>query len=350
MLKVTPNQIVGDELKRRAKEAIRSLLASVPGSTIEITDIDPAIGGDFVVICTTAAGPRVLLCEVKSRAWPNEIHAIPHQLKCAAGNFLFPVHLVLIAPYVSKQAAETCVELGLSWVDLAGNGELRIDGAYINVSGIPNQFKQGRTTSNLYTPKASQVVLALLCSPHKPWKTEELAKASSVSLGQVASVKKHLERNSWIRSGYGETVLTEPFKLLEDWEQSYKPRRGVTRLFSLDAPDLLEKRIAKAIPKVAFTEFSAAERIAPFTRHQRVSFYVPAWSAEQSQLLDLKSGEGASNVTIYEIDQPVLFAEEIDGVRCASPITTYLDLKLLAGRGQDAAEHLLETVIRKMWK
>ncbi len=351
MLKLNDPSISGPELEREAKEAILRILASVPGANIEFAAEAPGGQWDFRVRLITSVGVKTLICEAKSRAWPNELHAVSHRLKAGshadASGQTIPV---FIAPYVSKQTAEACLELGLSWADLAGNCELRIDGAYIKIQGEPNPYRKGRGTASLYTPKSANILHALLLDCHRGWTTEDLAQAAHVSLGQVASVKKLLEANNWIRASYGKTELLEPAKLLDDWSQHFKPKRKALRFFTLDSPSEFEAKVASTLPEYAFTEFSAAERYAAYTRHQRVAFYVSRWEDDWSRALGLKQGDSASNVTIYEQSEPLLFAETLGKVRCASPIQTYLDLKALAGRGQDAASHLLETVIQPRWR
>ncbi len=340
---------------REAREALRRILASIPGARFEF--IDQPIHQrndqrwDFEVTLITSSGSKTLICEAKSRAWPNELYGIAHRFQAVrhqvASGQTVPI---FIAPYVSKQAAETCLELGLSWADLAGNCELRIDGAFIKIHGTPNPYRKGRGTASLYTPKSANVVHALLLNLQRSWTTEDLAQTANVSLGQVASVKKLLEAHNWIQASYGNTELTKPDKLLDDWAQNYKPKRKTLRFFTLDSPPQFEAKVAEALQDYAFTEFSAAERYAPYTRHQRVAFYAPHWDDELSRILELKQGDSASNVTVYELGEPILFAEEVNGVRCASPVQTYLDLKALPGRGQDAASHLLESVIQARWR
>ena len=341
----------GCELEGLAKDAIRKLLTSIPGTQREIFKAPSRREWDFEVDLVAERGTQTLLCEVKGRAWPNEMHGVGHRFKRAIEqSSLTRCVPVFIAPYLSPQAIEACHELGMSWADLAGNCELKLEGAYIKILGIPSLYKKGRETASLYSPKSSSVVQVLLLAPQRRWTMAELARESGVSLGQVAAVKKLLDRNHWILSTRGGTTLSEPRKLLDDWVVHYKPRRAAIRLFTLDSPDKLENRIAATLSDYAFTEFSAAQQYAPYTRHQRIAFYVTKWDDGNSKRLELASGDGAANVTIYETGEPLSFVEVVNGRRCASPILTYLDLKLLAGRGQDSAERLLESVIEMRWK
>ncbi len=351
MLKEENLAISGPELEQLAKDAVHALLRDIQGAKGEILAESSRPEWDFEVHFSLEGSPRTLLCEVKTRAWPNELHGVGHRINRALQNHTnASCTPVFIAPYLSPQAIEVCDDLGLSWADLAGNCELTIKGAYVKVIGNPNPYKRGRGTASLYSPKSAAIVQALLLAPHRRWTTNELSKESGASLGQVASVKKLLEKNNWIRASYGETSLTEPKKLLDDWVLNYQPRRKTIRLFTLESPEKLEDRVATNLSGYAFTEFSAAHRYAPYTRHQRVAFYVSKWDETQSAVLGLKGGEGAANVAVYETGESLAFVEELGGKRCVSPILTYLDLKALSGRGQDAAEHLFESIVEPRWK
>jgi len=70
-----------------------------------------------------------------------------------------------------------------------------------------------------------------------------------------------------------------------------------------------------------------------------------------SQRLELKEvGSGANILLLEPYDEGVLYGcEEVDGLLVASPIQVYLDLKGFRGRGEEAAEALLEQVIMSKW-
>jgi hypothetical protein len=332
-----------------AQAALLKVLEAIPQVKVERLISDPK-GNDFELHVKLHGRVERLLCQVRSRAWPNELYAVFAKLReSIRSSDSKPVTPIIIAPYFSPQATQLCRELGLSWIDFVGNCELRLGSAYIRIEGTDNPHRKGRGTASLYSPQSSQVVHALLLDPHRKWKTEELARVSGVSMGQVANVRKLLAKQNWLRASYGETSLEAPLKLLEDWVENYKPTRKELRGFTLDSPEHFEKRVASTVDDYAFAELSAAHRYAPFTRHQRVSLYVPRWRQELNTSLGLRSGEGSSNVVIYETGSELKFVEALDGIRCTSPIQTYLDLRAQHGRSQDAADHLLETVIQQRW-
>ncbi len=50
------------------------------------------------------------------------------------------------------------------------------------------------------------------------------------------------------------------------------------------------------------------------------------------------------NCTLWLTDDTAVFTDtrEIDGVKIVSPLQLYLDLKILAGRGEEAGQEILE--------
>jgi hypothetical protein len=67
--------------------------------------------------------------------------------------------------------------------------------------------------------------------------------------------------------------------------------------------------------------------------------------------LAIKPVESGFNVTLLEpYDEGVLYGlEDIEGSQVVSPIQVFLDLKGLRGRGEEAADALIERVIQKKW-
>jgi hypothetical protein len=76
-----------------------------------------------------------------------------------------------------------------------------------------------------------------------------------------------------------------------------------------------------------------------------VALYIPFLGDVDLEKAGLRSGDAASNVTIYETGATILNAEQVGGIPCVSPIIAYLDLLGITGRGQDAATHLYDIVV-----
>ncbi len=103
--------------------------------------------------------------------------------------------------------------------------------------------------------------------------------------------------------------------------------------------------------KYALTGFSGAARLAPAVRYQRVTAYVEKTEEDLVSLLNLKEVPSGANVSLLTpYDEGVFYGvREIEGIRIACPVQIYLDLWGFRGRGEEAANAVLEKVIRPQW-
>lgn len=334
------------ELERAAAETLGEILSSLDLSGPSLTVERPDTGVDLVAWLADT----LLLIQVKSHLWPNEVPSAVHQIRAYCQARLDPRCVpILMAPSVSDRAAEICRELGMSWADLAGNCHIRFGEVLIHIEGKKGEKAPKRGTGSLYTPQAARVVHALLTEPCTSWKVVDLAERTRVSLGQVSNVRKLLIREAFAEVSENGVQLSDPKRLLLDWARNYRPRRTARRYYSLRRPREFELALGDHLPSYALTEFAAAERYAPYARSQSVAFYVPAWHPRYEKALDLRPADTTPNVFVYEDADGLLFSETQGAMPLASPIVTYLDLTHLGGRGQDAADHLLHTTILPRW-
>lgn len=347
-----------EELERRAAEALRSSLEGVPSVQVQGIDKNWVVGGnrpDLVTTVSTSAGTRYFVAEVKSVGQPRVAREAVNQL------WRFreqrpDVVPVFIAPYISPASAEICKQDGTNYVDLSGNCRLVFDNAFIEREGRPNPFAEKRDLRSLYSPKSSRVLRVLLADPGKGWRVQELARESEVSLGLVSNVKKLLEDREWVRKTEGGVAIREPDKLLAEWAENYAFRKNRVRdCYSLEPIPDLEAGLAETCRqrnvRYALTGFSAAARLAPMVRSPRAMAYVEKPPEDMIASLGLKEVTSGANVTLLEpYDEGIFYgAEEREGIRVASPVQVYLDLKGFRGRGEEAAEKLLVEVIRAHW-
>jgi hypothetical protein len=260
---------------------------------------------------------------------------------------------VFAAPYVSPEAADILQRENIGYVDLSGNCRLSFDQIYIRIEGRPNKFAQQRDLRSLYSPKAERVLRALLLEPKQGWKVKDLARAAGVSIGQASNVKKLLEDREWLRRGERGILLTEPGKLLEEWSENYSYRKNKSwDFYSRNDPSEIEAKIAIGCTDLgldyALAGFSAASRLAPSVRHQRLAAYVSERIDQVAERVGLKPVTSRPNVILFEpYDEGVLAGRrDVDDVRITSPIQTYLDLRQYRGRGEEAAEAVLREVIK----
>jgi hypothetical protein len=133
-------------------------------------------------------------------------------------------------------------------------------------------------------------------------------------------------------------------------------RKNIVRdFYSLKTPEEVEDAIAKACAELdinyAFTGFSAARRIAPAVRAQRVMGYlsaIPEALLEKTGLKEVTSGANASLMLPY--DEGVYYMTmEVNSLKVVCPVQLYLDLKAFKGRGEEAAEAIWKKELSTLW-
>ena len=347
-----------NNLEQRSKQVLQECIESIP-----FVELRGQIGQgnaqdkpyDFMVNIIIKGKSLNLIVEVKNNGEPRNARQAVNQLLRYKKN-LSDVYGILIAPYISQQAADICIDAGIGYIDLSGNCYLSFENVFIHKEGKPNLFSTSRSLRSLYSPKAERILRVLMINGPKDWKIEELAKEADVSIGLVAKVKKLLLDREWVNTKRIGFSLVKPFNLLQDWASNYKFDRNETYDFytMLDIPEI-EQRLSeesfKSGIEFGLTGFSGAIRLAPMVRYQRAWFYINTDIEQLTNKVDLKPVSSGANVTIMKpYDEGVFYnTQNVDGMPIVSAVQIYLDLMKIRGRGEEAANAVLERVIRKIW-
>jgi hypothetical protein len=296
-----------------------------------------------------------LVIEVRKIGQPRMIREATNQL-LRLKNSLPDSYGVVMAPYISPQAAEICLKEGFGFADLAGNCLLCFDQVFISKEGKENPFGRKRDLRSLFSPKAERVLRVLLSAPAQWWKVQSLADTAGVSLGQSFNVKRLLVDREWIETGNKGFRLTAPTNLLAEWEENYDFRRSSVREYYTLRPIAdIERMLAESCERdktaYALAGFSSAARYAPMVRYQRVMAYVLGDLDGVTQRLELKPITSGANVNLISpYDEGVFYGAQLkDEAKVTSPVQTYLDLRQIKGRGEEAADFLMQQVIQPSW-
>ncbi len=283
---------------------------------------------DLRLLVKTPGGKSTLLVEVRKVGQPRVIREATNQLLRLKSE-LPGAYGVVMAPYISPEGAEICLEEGFGFADLAGNCLLSFDQVFVSREGKENRFARKCDLRSLYSPKAERVLRVLLSAPGRWWKVQPLAKEASVSLGQGFNVKKLLADREWLESGDEGFRLTAPARLLAEWEENYDFRRSAVREFYTlrpiaDFERLLAETCAKDKSAHALAGFSSAARYAPMVRYQRAMAYVVGDLEDLAERLDLKAVTSGANVNLMTpYDDGVLYGAETKGdAKVTSPVQT----------------------------
>lgn len=277
---------------------------------------------------------------------------------------------VLAMHRVSTRMAEVCQQHGWSWYDLAGNCRLEVPGhLLIKQSGNKPVPLQPRSGANLSTPKAAQVIRALLAPENagKRWTQREMAShftdvmpwVDAPSLALVNKVIQYLRNQAFI-----ETLPSRGFRvthfegLLQAWQQAYRFNRHLRRpYFTLLQGKALQERLRNLDPEgsghLAYAVFSAADIQAPAVRQPRTWLYLnPAFEPEFASAIDARLVDSGENIVALIPDDGGVFYRVETGSNWAprtNPVQTYVDLANAGGRGEEAAEAILTQRLIPAW-
>ncbi len=133
---------------------------------------------------------------------------------------------LLVAPYISRELAEHCRDVGVQFLDTCGNAYLRAAGLLVYIAGEKNEprFPSFRAPKGLTNPTGLRVVFALLSEPaliQAPLKT--IAAYAGVSVGGAYNVLEDLEGRGYLlnRGSAKRRRLLDAAPLIEEWAINY---------------------------------------------------------------------------------------------------------------------------------
>lgn len=345
-------------VEKQIKELLYECLNSINfvRSIDDLTKLyDLNIDSIFRIEFEKAGNPKYLLIETKTNGQPRYARQAVNQLLIIQKDMKEDNYGIFMAPFISSEAAQICKMNNIGYADFAGNCYFSFSNVFIQKEGNPNPYTKEQNLKSLFNPKSERLIRVLLTGGPKEWKVADIAMAADVSFGLVSRVKKYLADREWIVS---ETIgfrLVKPFKLLDAWVEQYHYRKNdVKEYYSILSVSEIEEKLMAYSTKSGFraglTGFSGGARIAPAVRYQRVMAY--AENIEKfAEFMELKQVTSGANVLILDpYDEGVFYGSQYVGSDLiVSPIQIYLDLMSVSGRGEEAAEVIMEQVIKNIW-
>ncbi|MBL9139035.1 MAG: MarR family transcriptional regulator, partial [Verrucomicrobiales bacterium] len=250
---------------------------------------------------------------------------------------------LLIAPTLSEALVQQCRERGLSCVDLNGRQWIRAEG--LLVDRRPSEEKRFRSTvavPDVFQPKSSRLVRALLSQPTRVWSQGELGARTGLSPGLVSRLVNHLVDEGFISKENRVLRLLRGDALLDAWAaRDQWAKRTTIRQYSVLESDLEEvaRRLVKssaAGESVVFTQWFAANLRFPYTIPPVVTAYVAQFPTAQGEK-ELRARPVADGGTLWLIipkDDGVFRETQLIGdFKLASDAQIYLDLLRAGLRG-----------------
>jgi len=319
----------------------------VPGFVVRV-DID---GREIELIIEVKERPHLVGLRLAADAIKQ--YAGPNQIPMVASHFMGPNRRALLK------------EMGIGYIDMAGNIYLRAPGVFIEREEKRNPFGYEREGLNPYSDKASIILRVLMNEPSRKWKIREIAKVGDINPGWVSRVVASLVERGLIEfSRQNGIALLRGEDMLKEWADIYDWRRNKFYHYychALDFQKVLEKISGLNLhrDKIIALGFQAgAYLVSPYSTFNQVHLLVDGPSfdmirPEIERQLELESRrEGANLILVrpYYKYAALFGARKIESWWVVSDVQLYLDLNRYPLRGQEQAEHLLEKVIRPRFK
>lgn len=199
-----------------------------------------------------------------------------------AGEGSYAEQLLLVAPYISREAAAHCRKIGMSFIDLAGNAYLFGPGLHVFVSGL--QRKEGERYARQYqalTESGLRIAYALLTQPDLCGATyRTIAGSANVALGAVGKALGDLASRGLISPESAQPRrLLDREKLIDEWVIHYpvrlRPKLNAQRFSSADDTSI-DRLQASIDPKSYGAEWGgeiAADKLTHHLLPERLALY-----------------------------------------------------------------------------
>lgn len=263
-------------IKEIRQKILTSLPSLLPTLTLGKVEINKNISGrifDLAFKIKTETGvEKHFLCEIKEPLQPRMAREISATFKENLVN-LNKVYPVLISGFIGERTRDILKKEGIGYLDLAGNYYLKFNNVYIEKIVDKNPFTDKGRLKTIFKPISSRIIRVLLEDPNKTWRILELSKVAGVSIGQTSNVCRKLIDDEYLnKNEKGGYFLTEPGKLLDEWQGNYTYTQNKILIY-YSFEQNLEKLIGEVIKiskdknlKYALTLLSGASLIAPFVR------------------------------------------------------------------------------------
>lgn len=204
-------------------QVARALAALHASTGIEGGILPQARPGAGTTVLLQVAGRALRYdCEVRKRV--DRYALLPELLQKRAH---LPTALLVSAP-LSPEMAGRCRELGIEFIDTAGNAYLSdANGIHVYVAGRRVQDESGRAAPGAAIPPAGlKMMFAFLASPallNAPYR--EIAAKADVSTGVIGKVLETLQSMGLVVAGTnGRRAIAMPERFLNEWATGYLDR------------------------------------------------------------------------------------------------------------------------------
>ena len=310
-------------------------------------------------ILATAWGDMKLAfaAEFKSRATPRVFReAIWQAQQYAAGTSRLPM---IVVPYLRPEQLDELERIGVSGLDLCGNGVLIVPGRLcVYRTGNRNRFPESATTRFAYRGATSLVPRVFLCRKNYSGladiQGEIRRRGADVALSTISKALKRMDEDLIVERREGAIRLLQPDKLLDELAASFRPPK-IRRTASCGSESSLAELLGRAPAGVrrALSGRSSIETYAvmgrgrderPVVYTDSIRRLLKAWGdrvRETARFVDFELQETEEASAYFD-------ARLREGLPFASPIQVYVECRSGDKREQEVAEQVRSLILREL--
>ena len=354
-------KITENELISRLREMEELLAPMRLGQVEEIEEGSPDRGYDAHIVGTLPDSSEEFrfLVEVKASNTPQVIYGAISQVRTYKRS---DEHPMLLVPYLALHNLELLEREAVSGIDLCGNGIVTIPGrVLIYRTGNKNLYPESRPVSNPFQGKTAMVARAFFTEPvvlsERTKFVDTLGElhqmvvngGTKISISQVSKAVSALEDERLLGSAGRSIYILDPDQIMDRLANAWKPvvnRRIHLRLN--ERMNALTRLNQSSKLKWAITGESSASHHTPFAQGGAIRVAV----SRMDEAVQLLGGEeeqvpNFADIELLETDEPgYFFQNKVDaGLRWASPLQTWIELKNGDARQLDAAMAVRNLII-----
>lgn len=281
--------------------------------------------------------------EVKRSFGPRDIDPLLAGFARVLRSLSYNIPILVVAPWLSPRTRELLAERGMSFIDLTGNAQVRLDNPalYISSEGAardPAPIARGR--AGVRGPKAGRVI-RLLADVRPSYGVREIAGKTGVATGYVSRLLDTLDAEALVeRSRRGTVEVVDVPGVLRRFAQSYdvfKTNSATSFLAPAGAQRTLKDLTeAGRTRRLAVTGSFAAVRLAPVAAPAVLLAYTDDVESVASEFDWLPADEGSNAILLRPYDRVVWDRTTDEGLLYVAPSQVALDC--LTGNGRMPAE------------
>ncbi len=301
------------------------------------------------------------LAEIKAAATPKAFaNAIATVKPAAIKTKLNPM---IVLPYLSPEKLAELEKLGISGLDLCGNGVVIVPGAVLVArTGEPNRFPRSEPIRNVYRGDSSFVGRVFLVKPRYQAVGEIVTTiremGGSITIATVSKVLKTLEADLIVERSSNGIGLIQAEKLLDQLAANYRSPRLLERW--VGKVEIGESELSKSLADGArsidsrfiITGAASAVKYSVFAREPVVAAYCTVSPKKILSALAVNSEETDRfpNVDLIRTDDGLPYFDSIkqDSFEYASPVQAYLELMSGDKRQRETAVQVREYILRRL--